>query len=391
MEQQATFRARLVESVAGIGRDTWDACASSDGAPYNPFLDWRFLDALERSGSIGGRSGWSPAHVILEDSAGEIAGVAPTYVKRHSQGEYVFDHAFADAYQRAGGEYYPKLQVAAPFTPATGPRLLAAPGYGAPAKGALATALLAVRDRMEVSSVHVTFCTEEEQALLVERGYLSRVDRQFHWTNEGYGSYDDFLGDLASRKRKQLKRERREAAEGVVIRQLTGADLTEVYWDAFFEFYMDTGARKWGRPYLNRRFFSMVGEAMPEKILLVVAEVAGKPVAGALNFIGGDALYGRYWGAVEERPFLHFELCYHQAIDAAIERGLSRVEAGAQGEHKLARGYRPVTTYSAHAFADPGLHDAVGDYLARERRMVAMGDEALDAATPFRKDGEHIS
>lgn len=388
MEQQRTFQARLAESVAEIGREAWDACALSVGTAYNPFVDWRFLDALERSGSVGGRSGWSPAHVVLEDSAGAIAGVAPTYVKRHSQGEFVFDHAFADAYQRAGGEYYPKLQVAAPFTPATGPRLLAAAAYGKPAKAALASALLAVMARLEVSSVHVTFCTEEEQALLAERGFLPRVDRQFHWTNEGYATYDDFLGALASRKRKQLKRERREAAEGVVIRRLTGADLTEAHWDAFFAFYMDTGERKWGRPYLNRRFFSMVGEAMPEKILLVLAEIAGRPIAGALNFIGGDALYGRYWGAVEERPFLHFELCYHQAIDAAIELGLGRVEAGAQGEHKLARGYRPVTTYSAHAFADPGLQDAVGDYLARERRMVAAGDEILDAATPFRRGGE---
>ena len=383
---ERAFRARTIERVADADPALWNAAALA-GGPYNPFVDHRFLDALERSGSVGPGTGWSSAHIVLEDADGGPAGFAPCYWKSHSQGEYVFDHGFADAYERAGGRYYPKLQVAAPFTPATGPRLLVPPGVDRPsAQTALAAAMRGLMRQGGASSVHVTFATEEERALLVGEGFLPREDQQFHWRNEAYGSYDDFLGDLASRKRKQLKRERRDAlADGVSVRHVTGSDLREAHWDAFFAFYMDTGARKWGRPYLNRRFFSLIGEAMPETILLVLAERAGRPIAGALNFIGGDALYGRYWGAIEERPFLHFEVCYHQAIDFALSKGLKRVEAGAQGEHKLARGYVPVTTHSAHFIVHPGLRRAIADYLQREREEVEHIGDYLDEHTPFRK------
>ncbi|MGA0530914.1 GNAT family N-acetyltransferase [Hansschlegelia sp. KR7-227] len=387
MTSDQTFRARVVPRIADIDGALWNACALSGEPAANPFVDHRFLTALEESGSVAGETGWAPAHLALERADGTPAGFAPCYLKSHSQGEYVFDHAFADAYERAGGDYYPKLQVAVPFTPVTGPRLLVAPGQdAAPARKALAAALRGFMSQTDASSVHVTFATEDEREALVGEGFLARDDQQFHWSNEGYGSYDDFLGELASRKRKQLKRERREAlGDDISVRHVTGADLTEAQWDAFYAFYMDTGARKWGRPYLNRRFFSLVGEAMPEKILLVFAERDGRPIAGALNFIGEDAIYGRYWGAVEDRPFLHFEICYHQAIEAAIERGLARVEAGAQGQHKLARGYRPVTTRSAHLFADPGLHTAVADYLVRERRQIAAMHDVLDESAPFRR------
>ena len=386
---EQTLRARVVERIEQIDGPTWNA-AALNGEAYNPFIDHRFLQALEQSGSVGPATGWAPVHVVLEEETGAPLGFAPCYMKSHSRGEYVFDQGFADAYERAGGSYYPKLQVSAPFTPATGPRLLTVPAADRDTTEAgLIAALRGLMRQTDASSVHVTFATERQRALLVREGFLPREDQQFHWSNEGYASYDDFLAELASRKRKQLKRERREAlANGITIRHVTGADLTEACWDAFFAFYMDTGARKWGRPYLNRRFFSLVGEAMPDKILLVMAERDGRPIAGALNFIGGDALFGRYWGSIEEHPFLHFEVCYHQAIDAAIARGLARVEAGAQGEHKLARGYRPVVTRSAHLFADPGLARAVADYLKRERAYVAEVQGALEAATPFRRGGE---
>ena len=387
MTDAPTFRARVAGGVDEIDAALWNAACVEGGAAYNPFVDHRFLKALEVSGCACAETGWAPAHIVLETSDGAPAGFAPCYLKSHSQGEYVFDHGFADAYERAGGSYYPKLQVSVPFTPATGPRLLVAPGAEpGSARSGLVAALRGLMRQAEASSIHVTFAEEAERDGLLENGFLARNDQQFHWKNEGYGSYDDFLGELASRKRKQLKRERRDAlGDGITIRHVTGADLCERDWDAFFGFYMDTASRKWGRPYLNRRFFSLVGEAMPEQVLLVLAEREGRPIAGALNFIGGDAIFGRYWGAVEEHPFLHFEVCYHQAIDAAIARGLARVEAGAQGEHKLARGYRPVVTRSAHCFADPGLTRAVADYLKRERRYVAAAQTDLDAATPFRK------
>jgi predicted N-acyltransferase len=309
-------------------------------------------------------------------------------VKGHSRGEYVFDHGWADAFERAGGDYYPKLQVAVPFTPVTGPRLLARPGPLADAvRGGLADALAEIAKTSGLSSAHVTFPTQEEWHALGERGYLQRTDQQFHWENEGYACFDDFLARLASRKRKAIRRERKDAlSAGVDVSWLTGSDLTEEVWDAFFTFYMETGSRKWGRPYLTREFFSMVGEKMGDRILLVMARRAGRWIAGAINFIGSDALYGRNWGAVEHHPFLHFEICYYQAIDYAIAHGLQRVEAGAQGEHKLARGYLPSTTYSAHYIANPALRRAVADYLKRERLYVAAAGEELAATAPFRKD-----
>jgi predicted N-acyltransferase len=350
--------------------------------PNNPFVSHDFLSILERSGCVGGRTGWRPLPLVAERGA-EIVGVAPAYLKAHSQGEYVFDHGWADAYERAGGRYYPKLQIAVPFTPAAGPRLLAADEA---TRAALADGLIALAAQTGASSVHVTFPTQAEAEALAARGWLLRLGEQYHFRNEGYRDYEDFLATLASRKRKALKRERREAlASGVEIEWLTGAALTEAHWDAFFAFYMDTGSRKWGRPYLNRAFFSLLGEAMADRVLLVMARRGGRYVAGALNLIGGDALYGRYWGAVEETPFLHFELCYHQAIDYALAHGLSRVEAGAQGEHKLARGYRPTPTWSAHHIADPGLRRAVSDYLKRERAMMREAIAQDDAASPFRK------
>lgn len=387
---EAEFKVAVETEISAVRPEEWDACAGAvaPAPPPNPFLSYAFLSALEDSGCVGGRSGWSPVHLTVRDGEGRLAAAAPVYLKSHSQGEYVFDHGWAEAYIRAGGSYYPKLQVAVPFTPATGPRLLVRPGPGADhARRLLAQGLKTLCDRIGASSVHVTFETEEDRSFLSECGFLHRTDRQFHWFNEGYGSYDDFLAALASRKRKTLKRERREAQEGVEIVRLTGAAITEEDWDAFFDFYMDTGARKWGRPYLNRAFFSLAGERMGERILLVMAKRDGRRIAGALNFIGEDALYGRNWGCIEERPFLHFEVCYHQAIDFAIERGLSRVEAGAQGEHKLARGYRPVETRSSHWIADPGLRRAVADHLDRERRYIASLHEELEDAVPFRKAG----
>ena len=319
-----------------------------------------------------------------------LLAAAPCYLKGHSQGEYVFDYAWADAYQRAGGRYYPKLQVSVPFTPVTGPRLLVAPDPDAArARETLTQGLRALRDQTGASSVHVTFTSEGEATSLEEAGFLRRTDQQFHWFNEGYPTFDGFLDALASRKRKAIRRERREALGcGIAVEWVTGRDITEAHWDAFHAFYTDTGSRKWGRPYLNRRFFSLIGERMPERILLVMAKRAGRYVAGAINLVGDRRLYGRNWGCVEDHPFLHFEVCYYQAIDFAIAHGLSRVEAGAQGEHKLSRGYRPVTTHSAHDIADGGLRRAVAAYLDRERSYVAEAGEELAAAGPFKRMAE---
>jgi len=364
------------------------AGAGKDGPlPYNPFVSHAFLSALEDSGCAARATGWLPQHLRLEAPDGALLGAVPCYVKAHSQGEYVFDHGWADAFERAGGRYYPKLQVAVPFTPATGPRLLARDGADETAvRRALAEGLKALCGNSGLSSAHVTFVPQAEAILLEEQGFLRRTDQQFHFHNEGYRRYDDFLDGLASRKRKALRRERRAALEnGIAIDWLTGSDLTEAVWDDFFSFYMDTGGRKWGRPYLNRKFYSLIGERMADDILLVMARRDGRYVAGAINFIGSDALYGRHWGCVEDHPFLHFEVCYHQAIDFAIARGLKTVEAGAQGEHKLARGYMPVTTHSAHYIAHPGLRDAVAAYLARERQDVAAAGEYLSEHGPFRK------
>jgi predicted N-acyltransferase len=329
-----------------------------------------------------------PQHLLVETTAGEVIGAAPCYLKAHSRGEYVFDAGWADAYERAGGTYYPKLQVSVPFTPASGSRLLVRPGADPNHVGqALAAGLVELCALRDASSVHVTFLPEAEDRLLAQSGFLQRTDQQFHWDNEGYGTFEDFLAALASRKRKGIRRERSEAlANGITIDWLTGSDLTEAAWDAFFAFYTDTGSRKWGRPYLTRAFFSLVGESMRDRILLIMARRNGRWIAGALNFIGAEALYGRHWGAVEHHPFLHFEVCYYQAIDFAIARKIARVEAGAQGEHKLARGYRPTTTHSAHYIADPALRRAIADYLRRERAHVAAANAALSEATPFRKD-----
>jgi len=390
----ASLRIRVLPSLAEIPAAAWDACANPGGAsgssalPYNPFISHDFLRSLEASGSSVGRTGWQPQHLVAEDESGAALGVAPCYLKSHSRGEYVFDRGWAEAYERAGGDYYPKLQVSVPFTPATGRRLLVPPGpHSHEIEAALAQGLVELARLREASSAHVTFMPEREWHVLAERGFLQRTDQQFHWENAGYATFDDFLGALAARKRKVLKRERRDAlANGITVDWLTGSTLTEAAWDDFFRFYMDTGSRKWGRPYLTREFFSLVGAAMADRIVLMMARRAGRYIAGAINFIGADTLFGRHWGAIEHHPFLHFELCYYQAIDFAIANKLARVEAGAQGEHKLARGYVPTTTFSAHYIVDPALRRAIADYLVRERAYVEAAGREMSDMTPFRKD-----
>ncbi|AZO14568.1 GNAT family N-acetyltransferase [Mesorhizobium sp. M2A.F.Ca.ET.043.05.1.1] len=384
-----------IRVAAGIGAFTcaeWDGFAGTTRGDkengYNPLVSFAFLSALEDSGCAVRRTGWQGHHLRLETAQGRLLGAVPCYLKSHSQGEYVFDHGWSDAFERAGGRYYPKLQCSVPFTPVSGPRLLVSKGENEGAvRAGLAEGLKLVTDKLGVSSAHVTFASEPDVATLEAAGFLHRTDQQFHFFNEGFSTYDDFLATLASRKRKAMKKERREAlVNGISIDWLTGKDITESAWDDFFAFYMDTGGRKWGRPYLNRQFFSLIGERMADDILLVMAKRNGRYIAGAINFIGSDALYGRNWGCIEDHPFLHFEVCYHQAIDFAIERKLKVVEAGAQGEHKLARGYRPVTMHSAHYISHPGLRNAVADYLRRERREVERMGEYLEEHTPFRKD-----
>jgi predicted N-acyltransferase len=406
-----------VSSISQIAARDWDACANpvsdpdsldgldtlalsdpaSNACPglrhrYNPFVSHAFLSALEASNSACARTGWGPRH-LLARLDGKVAGIVPCYLKSHSQGEYVFDRGWADAYERAGGRYYPKLQASVPFTPATGPRLLIRNGADRERIGtALAGGLMGLCDATSASSVHVTFAREAEWKFLAEQGFLQRTDQQFHWHNQGYRSFEDFLATLNSRHRKAIKRERREAlAAGITIHALTGSEITEDAWDAFFEFYMETGSRKWGRPYLTRTFFSLVGESMPEDVLLIMARRNGRWIAGAINFIGSDTLFGRNWGAIEHHPFLHFEVCYYQAIDFAIMRGLKTVEAGAQGEHKIARGYLPQTTFSAHYIADAGLRRAIDEYLRRERAYVAEAARELTDAGPFRKIADEPS
>jgi len=374
-----SIAARVHHAVGEIAAADWDALAGAG----NPFTTHAFLALLEESGSVGGRSGWSPLPLVIEDAAGRPAAALPAYLKGHSQGEYVFDHSWADAWHRAGGQYYPKLQISVPFTPATGPRLLTG-GHDE-----LAVPLLRVAEQIcaqnSLSSAHATFIEPAQLPLFQEAGWLLRTDTQFHWDNDGYASFEDFLAQLSSEKRKNLRKERAKAQDGVEIRALTGAEILPEHWDAFWAFYQDTGARKWGRPYLTRAAFTLMGERMADRILLVLAFIDGQPVAGALNFIGSEALYGRYWGAIIDKPFLHFELCYYQAIDAAIALGLKRVEAGAQGQHKLARGYKPVPTWSAHYITDPGFRSAVADFLERERQGVAQEQLWLGERTPFRK------
>jgi uncharacterized protein len=410
-----------IASIRDIGAAAWDACAnplvaldtSQASGPaltvppranchvagaaahladqdlaYNPFLAHSFLSALETSKSVGGRTGWQPQHLLVQAADGALLAAAPCYLKSHSRGEYVFDAGWAEALMRAGGNYYPKLQVAVPFTPAPGRRLLVRPGpHAEETRKALAAGLLELCRIDDASGVHVTFATESEYRFLGDLGFLQRNDQQFHWDNAGYATFEDFLAALAARKRKTIRRERHDAlANGISVHWLTGSDLTEAVWDAFFAFYMETGSRKWGRPYLTRQFFSLVGETMRDRILLVMAKRSGRWIAGAINFIGSYSLFGRHWGAIEHHPFLHFELCYYQAIDYAIAHKLPRVEAGAQGEHKIARGYMPATTYSAHYIANPALRRAVADYLVRERSYVAAAGAELVATGPFRKD-----
>ncbi len=373
------YSARILTQISDIDEAQWDGLIP-DGK--HPFLSWRFLNALEESGSASAETGWAPRHIWLTDESGQALGAAPLYAKMHSQGEYVFDHGWADALQRAGGQYYPKLQCSVPFTPATGPRLL---GATKDAKIALASAMVQAASEWSMSGVHLTFLKDNDRAVLKDIGFLAREDRQFHFINRGYESFDDFLATLTSKKRKAIKRERRIAQDGITIHPLSGGDLKPEHWDIFYQCYLDTGARKWGRPYLNREFFARIHETMSEDILLMIAYEAGTPIAAALNFIGSEALYGRNWGCLAHKPFLHFELCYYQAIAAGIKLGLPKVEAGAQGEHKLARGYEPVTTHSAHYLSHPGLRDAVESYLTQERRAVEHEIKILGQHTPFRK------
>ena len=383
--------ARILHGIDAIGAAAWNRCANPSRIAYNPFLDHRFLKALEDSGSVCRETGWQPFHVVLSGEGGEVddaVGVVPMYLKSHSRGEYVFDGGWADAFYRAGGHYYPKLQSSVPFTPATGRRLLVAEGEdGEKVENQLLQVAVQVAEQVEVSSLHFTFLPEEQWQRTAAVGCLQRMDTQFHWQNDGYATFDDFLAALSSKKRKNIRRERREAlAGGIDIEWLTG-DISEAQWDAFYEFYADTGRRKWGMPYLNREFFSRIGETMAEHILLVMCRRAGRYIAGAINFIGDDTLFGRNWGCVEDHRFLHFEACYYQAIDFALHRGLGRVEAGAQGAHKIARGYLPTPTYSAHWIRDPRLRDAVERYLREERRHVEADISYVEQHhSPFRHE-----
>ena len=374
------FKLRTLSSLRKIEAQIWDGLANPLGQPYNPFVSHGFLLALEQSGSATARTGWAASHLVLEEGD-TITGLVPCYLKSNSMGEYVFDHGWADAFHRAGGSYYPKLQVSVPFTPATGPRLLAATPNR---KAALARGLVAITEKLGASSAHMTFVPEQDWQV-ADTHWLRRNDLQFHWHNNAFQSFDDFLGSLSSGKRKNIRKERRTVAEnGISFELLTGTALQEMHWNHFFAFYMDTGSRKWGKPYLTRQFFSLINQSMKDQILLVLAKREGRFVAGALNFIGGDTLYGRNWGCVEDHPFLHFETCYYQAVDFAILRGLKVVEAGAQGEHKLARGYLPVKTCSLHHFAHKGLSRAVGEYLEQERMAIEANQQELAEHSPFK-------
>jgi uncharacterized protein len=382
MNAGGAFDIQVIGELAAIDKAAWDKLANPPNLAFDPFVSWDFLHALEQSGCVGGASGWRPMHLLARDGAGAPVGAMVLYAKQHSYGEYVFDQGWADALQRAGGRYYPKLQSAVPFTPVPGRRIFAA---NAETERALALGAQKLAQRLGASSVHATFAPEHLCAQLKPLGYLTRVALQYHWFNRGYASFDDFLADLSSQKRKTIRRERARAREGLAIERLRGPDIKPAHWDFFFRCYMDTGSRKWGQPYLNREFFAALGERMSEQCVLFVAERDGGPIASALNFIGGDALYGRYWGRVADVPFLHFELCYYQAIELAIDLRLGRVEAGAQGEHKLARGYVPTPTFSAHWIAHPGLREAVAGFLSAETPAVAEEAEALAEHAPFKK------
>lgn len=381
-----TLKLRMIEGLSEVSREAWDSVANPPGHVFDPFLSWDFLEAMESSGSATPETGWTPAHLLVDGPDGRLRAAMPLYAKTHSQGEFVFDHSWADAYYRAGGEYYPKLLCGVPFTPVTGRRLLTPPG---PDEIRLQRALLAgavqLAEQNGFSSLHMNFLRGDVAEALKQDGMLIRTDQQFHWQNDGYDSFDDFLAALSSAKRKNLRKERAKAQDGLVFEHITGTDITDDHWDAFYEFYLDTGQRKWGSPYLTREAFSILGERMAQHILLIFAMDGGRPIAGALNMIGGDTLYGRYWGCTEQRPMLHFETCYYQAIDFAIERDLKTVEAGAQGGHKLARGYGPALTYSAHWVAHSGLREAIHHYLERERAAVEHEQGFLRERTPFRK------
>lgn len=393
-DRKNSYQLRVVEGLAGISPQQWDACANpgltsgGESLPYDPFVSYAFLSALENSGSATAETGWAPRHLVLETDDGRLLGAVPMYIKNHSRGEYVFDYQWADAFERAGGSYYPKLQISVPFTPVTGRRLLVRPEEN---EQAIETALIhgckQIARQINASSLHFTFLKKEQWDWLGTAGFLGRVDQQFHWQNENYGDFEDFLKALSSKKRRNIKRERRMALEGGVrIEYLSGSEIEEAHWDAFYQFYMDTGSRKWGTPYLTRRFFSLVGASMADQILLIMCRFGDKYVAGALNFIGEDCLYGRYWGSLGDYPFLHFEVCYYQAIEYAIGQKLSFVEAGAQGEHKLARGYLPHQTYSAHWIANNSLRTAIADYLISERRYVDENIQIWKDHSPFRSE-----
>jgi predicted N-acyltransferase len=379
-----TLTLTLHRSIAEIPPADWDACAGDK----NPFVSHAFLGAVEDSGSANARTGWLPQHAVLRDAEDRVVACAPMYAKSHSYGEYVFDHGWAHAFERAGGSYYPKLQVSVPFSPVPGPRLLVRPESGVPAS-ALAGALAQACRELDVSSVHVTFCPEDDWTMLGEAGWLQRMGMQFHWDNAGYSTFDDFLAALSSRKRKTIRRERRDAnAAGLEFVALRGPEITRAEWDSFFGFYTSTVDRKWGSAYLTRRFFHMLGERLGAAVVLMLARKGGKPVAGALNLMGADTLYGRNWGCKGDFPFLHFELCYYRAIDFVIAHGLARVEAGAQGEHKIQRGYLPAVTYSAHWIAHLGLRRAIDDFLAHERREKEAHMKALAQFSPFREEDD---
>ncbi len=387
-DDQDAFTLRVASEIAAVPAADWDACAG----PENPFVRHAFLKALEDAQCASAEEGWMPQHLLLEDPSGRLVGAMPMYLKSHSQGEYIFDHGWANAYERAGGRYYPKLLAAVPFTPATGPRLLVRQGedFDRTARMLLQGGIQ-VATQFKVSGLNINFLTAREAEIATDMGLLLRTGEQFHWINHDYADFDAFLEDLSSRKRKAIRKERREAlAHGIEVETVTGNALTEDHWDAFHQFYMDTGSRKWGQPYLNRTFWSLLGERCGDSVVLMLARRDGRYIAGALNLVGTDSLYGRYWGCVEDHRFLHFELCYYRAIEWAIDHGLARVEAGAQGPHKLARGYLPTTTRSVHWIADPGFRKAVADYLQHEREEVQREIDYLDRFSPFRQAGPHV-
>ena len=384
---ETVFKARIISGLSEVSPEAWNRLANPPALPFDPFLTWEFLEALEASGAARPETGWSPCHVLVEGPGEEIVAAMPLYAKTNSQGEFVFDHSWADAYERAGGAYFPKLLSAVPFTPVTGRRFLVPPGPDQERlQNALLSAAIQIAVQNDFSSLHINFVEPDFASQMAETGLLIRTDQQFHWSNNGYDNFDGFLAALSSAKRKNLRKERAKAQAGLTFKHLTGDAITEEDWDAFFEFYMDTGSRKWGYPYLNRDTFTILGERLADQILLIMAYEDETPIAGALNLIGSDTLYGRYWGCTDPRPFLHFETCYYQAIDYAIKHGLSSVEAGAQGGHKLARGYSPVTTYSAHWIAHKGLREAIDHYLERERQAVEHEAAYLEKRTPFKKD-----